>query len=88
MDATAAGNLAAGNLAAGNLIESFSRIEDPRSDSGKRHDLMDIISITICAAICVEGWSDVGLFGKSKYDWLKRFLKLPNGIPSHDTSIT
>ena len=47
---------------------------------------MDIISIAICAVICgAEGWADVELFGRSKYDWLKRFLKLPNGIPSHDT---
>jgi len=47
---------------------------------------MEIISIAICAVICgAEGWSDVELFGRSKYDWLKRFLKLPNGIPSHDT---
>ena len=68
------------------LVESFSHIDDPRSDSGKRHDLMDIISIAICAVICgAEGWADVELFGRSKYDWLKRFLKLPNGIPSHDT---
>ena len=47
---------------------------------------MDIISIAICAVICgAEGWADVELFGRSKYDWLKRFLKLSNGIPSHDT---
>ena len=71
---------------AGNLVESFSRIDDPRSDSGKRHELMDIISIAICAVICgAEGWSDVELFGRSKYDWLRRFLNLSNGIPSHDT---
>jgi len=70
----------------GSLVESFSHIDDPRSDSGKRHDLMEIISIAICAVICgAEGWSDVELFGRSKHEWLKRFLKLPNGIPSHDT---
>ena len=73
-------------MRASSLVESFSYIDDPRSDSGKRHDLMDIISIAICAVICgAEGWSDVELFGRSKYDWLRRFLKLPNGIPSHDT---
>ena len=71
-----------GSRAAGTLVETFSQIDDPRSDSGKRHDLMDILSMVICEA---EGWSDVELFGKSKYDWLSRFLKLPNGIPSHDT---
>lgn len=75
-----------GLRASGNLVESFSRIEDPRSDSGKRHELMDIISIAIRAVICgAEGWSDVELFGRAKRRWLERFLKLPNGIPSHDT---
>ena len=75
-----------GLKATGTLAESFSQIDDPRSDSGKRHDLMDIISIAVCAVICgAEGWADVELFGRSKYDWLKRFLKLTNGIPSHDT---
>lgn len=70
----------------GSLVEAFSQIDDPRSVHGKRHDLMEIIFIAVCAVICgAEGWSDVELFGKSKHDWLKRFLKLPNGIPSHDT---
>ena len=42
--------------------------------------------MTICGVICgAEGWADVELFGKSKHDWLSRFLKLSNGIPSHDT---
>ena len=70
----------------GSLVESFSHMEDPRSDSGKRHDLMDIISIAICAVICgAEGWLDVEMFGRSKYAWFKRFLNLSDGVPSHDT---
>ena len=70
----------------GMLAELFSQIDDPRSRHGKRHDLMEIIFITICAVICgAERWADVELFGRSKSDWLKRFLNLPNGIPSHDT---
>ena len=72
--------------AVGTLSESFSGIDDPRPDRGKRHDLMDIISIAICAVICgAEGWADIELFAKCKYDWLKGFLSLSNGIPSHDT---
>jgi predicted transposase YbfD/YdcC len=52
----------------------------------KEHKLMDIIAIAICAVICgAEGWVDIELFGKSKLPWLKTFLELPNGIPSHDT---
>jgi predicted transposase YbfD/YdcC len=47
---------------------------------------MDMIAIAICAVICgAEGWVDIELFGKSKLPWLKTFLELPNGIPSHDT---
>jgi predicted transposase YbfD/YdcC len=72
--------------AVGTLSESFSGIDDPRTNRGKRHDLMDIISIAVCAIICgAEGWADVELFAKCKYDWLKGFLSLSNGIPSHDT---
>lgn len=75
-----------GEMESSSVVTAFSGIDDPRSASGKRHDLMDIIAIAICAVICgAEGWADVELFGKSKQDWLTRFLKLPNGIPSHDT---
>jgi predicted transposase YbfD/YdcC len=42
--------------------------------------------IVICASICgAEKWDDIEVFGKSKEAWLRRFLQLPHGIPSHDT---
>jgi predicted transposase YbfD/YdcC len=64
----------------------FSKVSDPRKDRTKDHKLIDIIAIAICAVICgAEGWVDIELFGKSKVPWLKTFLELPNGIPSHDT---
>jgi predicted transposase YbfD/YdcC len=64
----------------------FGDLDDPRLDRKKRHSLLDIIAITICAVIAgADGWTDVALFGKSKEAWLRTFLKLPNGIPSHDT---
>jgi len=67
------------------ITEHFSNLEDPR-ESNRRHLLFDIVVIAICAAICgADAWVDVELFGKSKYQWFKRFLKLPHGIPSHDT---
>ena len=48
--------------------------------------LIDIIVIAVCAVIAgAETWVDVENFGKAKTEWLKSFLKLPNGIPSHDT---
>lgn len=68
------------------ISKHFSELEDPRVDRTKRHLLMDIIGLTICAVIggC-NGWVEVELFGKSKYKFLKKYLNLPNGIPSHDT---
>ena len=68
------------------LEEHFSRVKDPRVDRTKDHKLLDIISIAICAIISgAEGWVDIENYGKSKVDWVKTFLELPNGIPSHDT---
>ena len=64
----------------------FSKVSDPRKDRTKDHKLIDIIAIAICAIICgAEGWTDMEIFGNSKVVWLKTFLELPNGIPSHDT---
>jgi predicted transposase YbfD/YdcC len=69
------------------LEEHFiSQVSDPRKDRTKDHKLIDIIAIAICAIICgAEGWTDMEIFGNSKVVWLKTFLELPNGIPSHDT---
>jgi predicted transposase YbfD/YdcC len=68
------------------LVEHFSSITDPRIDRTKRHKLIDILAISICATICgAEGWEEFELFGNSKLDWFKSFLELPNGIPSDDT---
>jgi len=68
------------------MEEHFSKVKDPRIDRGKEHKLIDIISISILAVICgAEGWVDIENFGKGKIIWLKTFLELPNGIPSHDT---
>jgi predicted transposase YbfD/YdcC len=47
---------------------------------------MDILVIAISAVICgAEGWEDIAKYGLAKQDWLRTFLSLPNGIPSHDT---
>ncbi len=68
------------------IEQHFSAIEDPRVERTKRHLLIDIITITLCAVIGgAETWSDIELYGQCKYKWFKKFLKLPNGIPSHDT---
>lgn len=68
------------------IEEHFGKVSDPRVDRTKEHKLIDMIAIAICAVICgAEGWVDIELFGKSKLAWLKTFLELPNGVPSHDT---
>lgn len=68
------------------ILHHFASLPDPRLDRTRRHELLDIIVIAICAVICsADSWEDVETFGRAKRDWLKTFLQLPNGIPSHDT---
>ena len=68
------------------LLRFFDELDDPRMDRTKLHSLSDILVITICAVICgADDWTEIELFGKTKHKWLKTFLELPNGIPSHDT---
>src|SRR5512144_1959549 len=68
------------------LMEHFSDLDDPRCPGKVEHRLIDILVIAVCAVIaCAESWEDIALYGRSKRDWLRQFLALPNGIPSHDT---
>jgi predicted transposase YbfD/YdcC len=68
------------------IAEHFSDIKDIRIERGKKHKLIDIITISICAVVCgADGWEDIELYGIARKKWLKEFLELPNGIPSHDT---
>lgn len=68
------------------LLEHFQSLEDPRAENLLEHKLLDIIGLTICAVICgADTWVDIEEYGKSKKEWLKGFLELANGIPSHDT---
>jgi predicted transposase YbfD/YdcC len=63
----------------------FADLEDPREDNA-RHDLLEILVIALCAMLCGgEDCSDMALFGRAKEPFLRRFLRLPHGIPSHDT---
>jgi len=68
------------------LISHFSKIKDPRVKGRSGHKLLDIMVVAICGIICgADDWVAVEAFGKAKHKWFKTFLKLPNGIPSHDT---
>lgn len=68
------------------ILTRFENLTDPRVERTKRHLLIDMVTIGLCAAICgADSWVDVEKFGHAKRDWFARFLELPNGIPSHDT---
>lgn len=68
------------------LIEHFANLTDPRIERNKEHKLVDIVGLSICGVICgADGWTDIEEFGHAKEEWLRTFLELPNGIPSHDT---
>ena len=68
------------------IAEHFNDIEDIRIERGKKHKLIDIITISICAVVCgADGWIDIEMYGIARKKWLGKFLELPNGIPSHDT---
>src|ERR671933_478111 len=68
------------------LAACFAVLADPRETCRCDHRLIDILAIAVCAVIAgAESWEDIELFGRSKQAWLKSFLALPNGIPSHDT---
>jgi len=69
-----------------NIIEIFGQITDPRRDITKRHELVDILVIAVLSVICgAETWNDIETYARSKEDFLRTFLRLSNGIPSHDT---
>lgn len=68
------------------LAAHFSHLPDPRVRRTRRHALVDILVITLCAVICgADDWVAIAHFGRAKRKWFRRFLALPHGIPSHDT---
>jgi len=70
----------------GDLITHFGKVTDIRQKQGKRHNLIDIITIAICGILCgADDWVMIEQFGLAKESWFHEFLELPHGIPSHDT---
>ncbi|MFN7874814.1 MAG: ISAs1 family transposase, partial [Pirellula sp.] len=68
------------------LAECMAAVEDPRVDRTKAHELVDILVLSVLAVLCgADGWEDIELFGKIRLSWLRKFIKLHNGVPSHDT---
>jgi predicted transposase YbfD/YdcC len=76
----------AGRAYVAGLSRCLEGLEDPRVVGRCDHLLFDIVAITLLAVMCgAEDWPDIEQFGESREDFLKTFLELPNGIPSHDT---
>jgi predicted transposase YbfD/YdcC len=70
-----------------NIIEHFKDLPDPRRNQHlKLHKLIDIVVIAVCATIAQQDtWEEIADYAEMKEDFLRQFLELPNGIPSHDT---
>lgn len=68
------------------LMESFADMPDPRVVGRTDHHLLDILVLTVCAVVCgADDWEAVEMWGDAKLDWLRQYIPLKNGIPSHDT---
>ncbi|WP_042892139.1 ISAs1 family transposase, partial [Anaplasma marginale] len=68
------------------FLNHFKNLSDPRTGNRKDHLLIDIVAISILAVISnADNWNAIETYGQAKEDWLRTFLELPNGIPSHDT---
>jgi hypothetical protein len=69
------------------FLSYFASVEDPRvRDRNLRHKLEDMFAIAILGVICgADNWVEISNFAESKEGWLREFLELPHGIPSHDT---
>lgn len=69
-----------------NPLKYFAELRDPRVERNREHLLEEILLIAIAAVLSgAESWNDIAEYGEAKQEWLKTFLTLPSGIPSHDT---
>jgi predicted transposase YbfD/YdcC len=70
----------------GSILDHFADLPDPRREQGRIHRLDEIIFIATCAVLCgADSWEQIADYAHSKIDWLRTFLELPGGVPSHDT---
>src|SRR5262245_6191297 len=68
------------------LLDHFATLPDPRIERHRWHKLGDILVIAVCAVLCgAESYPAIEDFGREREEWLRQFLELPEGIPSHDT---
>ena len=70
----------------GSIKKHFRLLPDPRAVGRTQHLLIDIVVIAVCAVVAdCDDWSDIVQFAQNRESWFRRFLKLPAGIPTHDT---
>ena len=68
------------------FISHFSSIPEPRIERCRKHELLDILFLSISAILCgADGWEEIEDFGRAKRDWLRRYFPYTEGIPKHDT---
>jgi predicted transposase YbfD/YdcC len=68
------------------IIDIYKQIPDPRTGYGIKHNLWEVLTIATLAILCgMDHFTDMEMFGKEQEGWLRKFLVLENGIPSHDT---
>jgi DDE_Tnp_1-associated len=64
----------------------FADLDDPRSGNAGRHDMLEMLVIAVCTLLTGgEDCTDMAEFAETKLDFLRGFLKLEHGAPSHDT---
>lgn len=70
----------------GSIKKHFRSLPDPRVTGRSRHLLIDVIVMAICGVIAnCDDWPDIEQFAREREAWFRRFLRLPHGVPSHDT---
>ena len=68
------------------IFTTFANLTDPRLERTRHHNLFDIVVVAVCATIAgSDSWTDIERFGCERLEWLRTFLRLENGTPSHDT---
>ena len=71
---------------AGSILAYFAKIRDPRVERTRRHSLVDVLVLSLCAVICgADSFCAIEAFGRARKEWLRTFLDLRHGIPTHDT---
>jgi predicted transposase YbfD/YdcC len=68
------------------VFSTFEELADPRVERTRHHELFDLVVVALCGTIAgADSWADIERFGQQRLAWLRTFLRLENGIPSHDT---